>query len=141
MATLVDVLKTFTAINEKDRQGFLIAKFDSFVGYASAYPKLADVTAAIASKIVVADGVLDINEIAFFDIIKTAITGTGLNIDVFIASMVAFAETGADVTAEVAAFQMLPEYIQVDMMYIFIALASIDGEVSDEEVAFLQTLL
>ncbi len=141
MTTLVDVLKTFTAIDQKDRQGFLIAKFDSFVGYSAAIPKLPDVTAAIASKIVVADGIIDVNEIAFFDIIKTAITGKGLNIEVFIAAMVAFAETGADVKAEVAAFQMLPEYIQVDLMYIFIALASVDGEVSDEELEFLQTLL
>jgi len=121
MATLVDVLKTFTAINEKDRQGFLIAKFDSFVGYSAAVPKLPDVTAAIASKIVVADGVIDVNEIAFFDIIKTAITGSGLQLDVFIAAMIAFAESGADVTPEVMAFQMLPEYMQVDLMYIFIA--------------------
>jgi len=141
MTDFEEIFTAFTKIDDKDRRGFMMAKIHSVSGYINALPQLEGIVSTIISRIIIADGVIDLNEIAFFDLIKTSYNKKGTDLQSLIKGLKQFSKTDEDMKMEIGAFKVLPEYIQIDLMFVFLALASLDGCIADEELKFLRKLM
>ena len=140
MTSFEILFDNFVSVEEKDFNGYLLAKADTMLGYLTEIPRLKDVIMGLFVKTVAADGVLTEEEIGYFDILKTVFRGERLDVEAFIAGMVQFVKEGADVSEFVAAYWMLPEYVRDDIVFFLFVLSSVAGELATEELEFVASL-